>query len=408
MERRWALTALVFFFACVTTLAQSAAASTAAVAQVDPDFDLFYLSVTVERYDDAIEYGRRYLAAHPENDAFAFDLADALIAAGKPDEARDAVFPRQAYVAAHPTSSATFFDLARAYLALRRVSDARAIVVTQSAYMKAHPETAAIWLDLATQDASAARWRDAYDDVNAYLQYYPNDADARTQRASYLSAQWNGPRLQSYGYGLYEGRFSDGFFGADTQYMLARGVIQPYVANHIVADVRSGAPGTPQTFSDNAVIFNGGLRAKLSPYAFLFVEGGGAVGTRGNGTITDFRWGMYYSQRWGTQAYTEVDLTAATYSRYNNNFISFLSAYHVWGDLWHSKIVRPLVGINAGIDEKNIFGNSFAESYGGLQIGTDQLSLRLVDVAGMYIQRSTFKAPPYSTFRAVVVFGVSQ
>jgi len=408
MERRWALTTLVFFFACVVFSLCPKAAAAADVAQVDPDFDLFYLSVNVERFDDAIVYGRRYFAAHPENDAFAVDLADALLSAGKLDEARDIVVTRQAYIAAHPASAVIYFDLAKAYLAVGRVSDARALIATQSAYLKEHPDAATIWLDLAAKDAVAARWRDAYDDVSAYLQYYPDDANARAQRAQYLSAEWNGPRFQADGYGIYEGRFSDGFFGADTQYMLATGVIQPYVANHIVADVRSGAPGTPQTFSDNAVIFSTGLRARLSPYAFLFVEGGVAVGTRGNGTISDLRYGFYYSQRWGSQAYTEVDLTWATYSRYNSNFITFQSAYHVWGGVFGNKFIRPIVGVNVGFDEKNIFGNSFAESFGGMQIGSDTLSLRLVDVAGLYIQRSTLSAPPYSTFRATVIFSVSQ
>lgn len=410
MERqRWALTALVIF-ACVAALLclSVARASATETPETNADFDLFYLSVNVDRYDEAVEYGRRYLRAHPENDAFAIDLADAALSANKLDEARDILMQRQAYVAAHPASASLFFDLAYAYLAVNRVNDARALVVTQSTYLKDHADSAAIWLDIATKDAVAANWRDAYNDVGSYLQYFPDDQNARQARANYLSAEWNGPRFQSYGYGLYEGRFADGFFGADTQYMLATGVIQPYLANHIVNDVRTGAPGSPQTFSDNAAIFSTGLRAKLSPYAFLFVEGGIAVGTRGNGTVSDLRWGVYYSQRWGSQAYTEVDTNAAMYSRYGNNFIGYTSVYSVWGGIFGSKIVRPIVGLNLGLDEKSIFGNNFAESFGGLQIGNDTLSLRLVDVAGTYIQRSGPPQRPYSTFRALVVFGVSQ
>src|SRR5215469_11426442 len=177
MERRWALTALVLLFACVVACCRGVLA--ADIAQVDPDFDQFYLSVTVERYDDAIVYGRRYLAANPHNDAFAFDLADALIAARKLDEARDIIVPRQAYVEAHPASAVTFLDLAKAYLGEQRVGDARGLVAMQGAYFKQHPDAALIWLDLAAKDAASARWRDAYDDVNAYLQYNPKDSAAR-------------------------------------------------------------------------------------------------------------------------------------------------------------------------------------------------------------------------------------
>jgi tetratricopeptide (TPR) repeat protein len=386
----------------------AARASAADASDVEADFDLFYLSVNVERYDEAIEYGRAYLAAHPENDAFAIDLADAELSAKKLDDARDILIKRLAYVAEHPASAGLFFDLARAYLAADRIGDARALVVTQRAYLEGHKDAAQIWLDVSLKDAAAANWRDAYDDLGAYLRYFPGDDNARQARAAYLSAEWNGPRLQSYGYGLYEGRFSDGFFGADTQYVLARGVVQPYLANHIVADVRTGAPGSPQTFSDNAVIFSTGLRAKLNPYAFLFAEGGAAVGTRGNGTVTDLRYGLYYSQRWGSQAYTEVDVNAATYTRYGNNFITYTSAYTMWGGFLGSKLIRPIVGVNVGLDEKSVYGNNFAESFGGIQIGNDALSVRLVDAAGLYIQRSGPAQRPYSTFRALIVFGVSQ
>jgi tetratricopeptide (TPR) repeat protein len=411
-----------------------------AAGDSDATSALFYLDVNEQRYDDALPYGERYLAAHPDDEAFAIDLAYAYVSAKRLEQAAEIADARAAYIREHaastgilaalfygfvdaklstdavkygrlylslkPDDDAFAMDLAYAELGLDQVDDVRALITARSTYLRAHPEFASIWLDISYKDEAAKHYGDAIADVDAYLQYHPTDASAKSQRAAFYSEMFNGPRFQSYGYSQYESRFSDGFFGVDTQYVLARGVIQPYIANHIIDDVTSGAPGTPQIYSDNAVIFDGGLRARVSPYAYFFAESGVGIGTRGQGTIPDLRYGFLFSQRWGRQAITEIDTSAAVYSRYQNNFISYFTAYHEYG--W--KRIRPIFGLNGGFDEKSIFGNNFVEGFEGIAVGTDALSVRLLQVEGAYLTRG-LPIPAngrYSTFRALLVWGITK
>jgi hypothetical protein len=329
---------------------------------------LFYAFNERKAVSEAVAYGERYLELRPGDDGFAMDLAYAELGFGN-------------------------------------VAGARKIVASRGAYLRDHPDAASIWLDFSYKDAETKHDRAAIADVDAYLRYKPGDAAAKTQRAQYVDALWSGPRFQSYGYGQYEGRFSDGFFGLDSQYMLAPGIVQPYVANHILSDLASGAPGTPQIFSDNAVLFDAGVHVRVSPYASFFGEGGVGVGTRGQGTISDLRYGFAYSQRWGNGSTTEIDASAVVYSRYNNNFISYFTVLHQFG----TRGVRPIAGIDAALDGKSVFGNNFVDGFAGVQLGTDAVALRLVTVNGLYLTRG-LPAPQtgYSTFRATLVFGLSK
>jgi tetratricopeptide (TPR) repeat protein len=342
----------------------------AIVVQAD-DADQFYAFVNQKRYADAIPLGTRYLAAHPENDAFAFDLAYAL-------------------------------------LDLDRTDDARRVIASRAAYLREHPDAASIWLDISYKDSDAKRYHEAIDDVDAYLAIRPNDIAAKAQRTAYADAAWGGPRYQSYSYTQYEGRFADQFFGVDQSYALApASAIQPYVASHLTEDVRSGAPGSSQIFSDNALVTDAGLRTKFGPYMTAFIEGGVGIGLRNQGTIPDLRYGLTFSRQFAAApfAYTSVNVSAAEYSRYGGNGIMYYNVLHDFG----GRRLRPVIGLNGGMDTHRVFGNNFAEAEAGIEIGTSALSFRVLDVRGLYFTRGIgLPAPPYSTLRVQMVFGVAK
>lgn len=421
----------------VAALNPAPAASPPAV--VPDDGARFYAAVAERHFEDALLYGQRYLKDHPDNDGFAIDLAYAFISAGRVDAAAEIAEQRAAYIRTHGDASALLaalfyafnqrksasaavsygerylelrpgddafaMDLAYAELGLGNVTRAREIVASRVSYLRAHPDSASIWLAFSYKEADAKRYRAAISDVDTFLQFRPGDRAAKQQRAAYVDDIWSGPRFQSFGYSQYEGRFSDAFFGLDSRYTLAPGVVQPYVASHIVSDIASGAPGTPQIFSDNAVIFDTGVHIRLSPYAAFFGEGGVGIGTRGQGTISDLRYGFLYSQRWGNRAFTEMDASAVVYSRYKGNFISYFTLLHEFG----SKKVRPIVGIDGAFDAKSIFGNNFVDGFAGVQLGTDAVALRLLTVNGLYLTRGLpVQRMGYSTFRAMLIFGVAK
>lgn len=403
----------------------------------------FYQAQHDKRYAEAISYGKRYLASDPNNDAFAVDLGYAYIANGNPDEAAAIADRRSAYLRSHPDAAqllaALFYayqtlhrldealsfgerylainpnddkfamDVAYADLTLGRVDRARAIVLPRQAYLLAHPGAASIWMDISYKDGDRKDYRRAISDVDAYLAFRPNDAPARYQRSLYQYNLWGGPRLAVYGYGQYEGRFADTFYGTDLTYTLApAAVVQPYAALHLVGDTRSGAPGSPQIYSDNSLAADLGLRTQLGKNANAFVEGGVGIGLRGQGTITDLRYGLNYYQAWGTiakQPETEAGVTGAFYSRYNDNFIVYYNMLHRLG----GKGIRPFVGINGGLDSQRVFGNNYVEAQFGVEVGSPALTLRLMQVQGAYLTRGA-KIPQtsYSTFRGMLVFGVAQ
>src|SRR6185312_6739633 len=146
-------------------------------------------AVDAKRFGDALPYGEQYLKEHPQNDAFALDLAYAYISAGKIDMAADIAAKRSAYVRTHveaagllaalfyafnerksvseavaygeqylelrPDDDRFAMDLAYAELGLGNVTDARKIVASRGAYLRAHPDSASVWLDFSYKDAAA-------------------------------------------------------------------------------------------------------------------------------------------------------------------------------------------------------------------------------------------------------------
>lgn len=342
----------------------------AIVVQVADD-ELFYTYVKQKRYAEAIDPGMRYLAAHPDNDAFACDLAYALLDLG-------------------------------------RTEDARKLIVTRGAYLRSHPDSAAIWMDLAYKDGDAKQYHDAIADIDAYLAIKPSDVTATAQRTAYTQAIWGGPRYTSYGYTQYEGRFADQIIGLDQTYALApQSAIQPYVVTHLSEDTRSGAPGSPQIFNDNALVTDLGVHSKFGAYLAGFIEGGVGIGLRGQGTIGDVRYGFDYSRQFAAAplSTTTVNVSAVMYSRYAGNGIMY---YNVMHDFSGHRL-RPVIGINGGLDTHGIFGNNFAEAEAGFDVGTSAFTLRVLDVRGYYLPRgSALAAPPYSTLRVQMIFSAEK
>jgi hypothetical protein len=305
----------------------------AIIAQVD-DGDRFYQLVQQQRYAEAIPIGERYLSTHPDNDAFAVDLAYALLDVG-------------------------------------RAKEARRILTGRDKYFRDHPQAASIWRDI----------------------------DA---------AEWKGPRFESYSSTQFEGRFGDQFFNVDQTYALAPpGIVQPYVAMHLAEDLRSGAPGSPQIFSDNALVIDAGVRRRLGPDLVSFIEGGAGIGLRGQGTIGDVRYGLAYSRQWASAPLpsTTVNLSAAIYSRYAGNGITYYNVLHSFG----GRYFRPIAVLNGGFDSHNVFGNRFVEAEAGIETGNSKLSLRVLGVRGYYLSHAAGTASaPYTTLRVQMVFGASK
>jgi len=417
------------------------AVDVAAVTPPTPDpSTLFYAAVRAGDYARALPYGTQYLGEHPSDNAFAMDLAFAEISAKHPDAAAAIAYPRMDYIRANakattllaslfyaysdagqldaavqygdqylalvPNDDAFALSLAYADLSLGRVAQARAIVAQRESYLRAHPQAASIWMDFSYKAAAAKQYRNAIADVDTYLAIRPGDASAKDQRAAYVDAIWDGPRYQNYGYAQYEGRFEDVFFGFDQTYALAPGRVQPFAELDLTEDTRSGAPGAPQIYSDNALIADVGLRTHFGPYVTGFAEAGAGIGLRGQGTITDLRYGLRYFQQWGARnkPYTQVSASTGIYSRYGGNAIGYYQVLHDFG----GKTIRPVVGINGGLDSHNVFGNNFIEGFAGAQTGTNDLTFRLVQVQGTYLTRGLDPSPkaPYSTIRGTLFFRI--
>ena len=403
----------------------------------------FYGAVAAGHYDEALPYGKRYLAAHAANGAFAVDLAYAYIQAkdlsaaaaltneyatyidsdknavkllaalfyayNAAGETQPALLYGRKYLALSPSDGTFAMDLTYAELKAGNVADARAILAANEAYLRAHPEAAKVWLDLSYRDADAKQYPQAIADVDSYLTIDPTDAQARVQREDYVSDLHGGPREGLYGYSYYDSRFDDTFFGADETYALSRPGqgVQPYLVAHLSDDTKSGPPGSPQIYSDDALIADFGLRTALTPHITAFVEGGVGIGLRGQGTISDARYGGLYSQEWGKLGhdFTSIDTSVAVYSRYAGNTIGYLNALHIFP----GRTVRPLFGINGGLDSHSVYGNNFVEAVYGIQAGTTAVSYRLVGVEGEYLTRGTIRPQPaYSGVRAMLVFGFSK
>jgi len=312
------------------------------------------------------------------------------------------------YLALHPDEDAFAMDLTYAELKEGNLAEARAIVATRESYLRAHPAAAKVWLDFSYRDADAKRYAEAIADVDTYLSIQPDDSEARAQRAAYAGDRSGGPRQSMFGYTYYDSRFDDTFLGVDQTYALSSHQrVQLYIAGHLGEDMRSGAPGTPQIYSDDALITDLGVRGSLTPNITAFAEAGFGIGLRGQGTITDARYGVLFGHQWGGLPHdmTTVDASVAVYSRYAGNTIAYYNVLHVFP----GRHVRPLLGLNGGLDSHSVFGNNFVEGIYGLQAGNSSVSYRLVGVEGEYLTRGTIRVQPaYSGLRAMLVFGVSK
>ena len=327
-------------------LAPVPAAATAAPA-ADGDYAMrqaFYAAVARKDYTRALAAAYAYLAAHPTDDAFALDVAYAELADGK----RDAAAGR-----------------------LTKLQSSSDAAVAQAA---------------AKQLAAMS-----------------------SESVSQTGAAWD--RGYAYAYGDYESRFADVFSGINARYDFSGGTIRPYAALNVSYDTRSGVPGASQIFNDDAAVISAGLRAPLgkNEYGYLFALGGYSIGLRGQPDYGDVRYGIAYSRDYGTlftaKPHTQVNVSAAVYSRYQGNAISYLQGSH---DARIAGALRGIAGLTLAADSHRLYYNNFAEGYAGLIVPvSDQINLRFVGVQGTYLPRGIDRPVPatYSGYRALLVFG---
>ena len=420
---------------------QRDAAASALTPPPPDDSVLFYQAVAANRYSDALPLGVRYLASHPANGAFAVDLAYAYLqvkdlpaatelanryagfissdknaakllaalfyaelASGATDRA---IFYGEKYRALRPDDEPFAMDLTYAQLKAGNLAAARTILAAHESYLRTHPDAAKVWLDLGYRDADAKEYSQAIADVDVYLSIHPGDSSALAQRTVYVNDLRGGPRETLYGYTYYDSRFHDTFFGADQSYVLSQGRgPQLYFAAHLSEDLRSGAPGSPQIYNDDALITDLGIRQSITPNLSAFIEGGAGIGLRGQGTISDVRYGFLYSQQWGKalNGTTTINASAVLYSRYAGNAIMYYNVLHAFP----GRSLRPLIGLNGGLDSHSVFGNNYLEGLYGVETGTSALTFRVVGVEGTYLTRGTVPTQPaYSGVRASIIFGFS-
>lgn len=402
----------------------------------------FYQDVAQKRYAEAADVGSSYLAAHPQDAAFAIDLAYAQVNAGRLAAAGALADRYDAYLTANPAHAsilaALFYayqrrgDTERAlqygetYLALVPSDDAvaadvayaqagaghtaraRELLLAHAGYLRTHPSAAKAWMAIAYREAAEKRYVQAINATDRYLALVPSDAQARAQRAAFVDERWGGPRQTLFGYVYNDTRFADTFAGIDEAYTLASsGGLRVYAAAHLREDTRSGAPGSPQIYSDDALVADLGIRESLGAYLAAYAEGGAGFGLRGQGTVGDARYGLLYSRGWNGPgaSRTSVDASAAVYSRYAGNAIAYYQILHTFT----GRGVRPLIGLNGGFDSQRVFGNNYLEGLYGVELGDGRLALRLLGVEGLYLTRGAFPArPAYSSFRAMLVFGIAK
>lgn len=306
--------------------------------------EAFYSDVARKDYTQALAAGYAYLSDHPSDDAFALDVAYAELAAGK----RDAAVARLTKLQSSP--NATVAQAAAKQLA-------------------------------AMSSGSVSRTGSAWD------------------------------RGYVYAYGDYESRFADIFSGVNARYDFTRGVIRPYAALNVSYDTRSGVPGASQIFNDDAAVISAGLRAPLgkNEYGYLFALGGYSIGLRGQPDYGDVRYGIAYSRDYGSlftaKPHTQVNFSAAVYSRYQGNAISYLQGSH---DARIAGALRGFAGVTFAGDVHRLYYNNFAEGYAGLIVPvSDQINLRILGVQGTYLPRGIDRPVPatYSGYRALLVFG---
>jgi hypothetical protein len=205
----------------------------------------------------------------------------------------------------------------------------------------------------------------------------------------------------------YESRFGDAIFGADVFSLGVARTVQTYGVLHSSGDTRSSASGVagPIIYNDNAEIIGGGVRINLSTHStsFLFAEVGEGFSLVGRGNHPDFRYGYdsWSEKGSASRAHTSYGFSAASYSRYGANIIGYGSMLH---DFPLRPWMRGIVGANAALDTHRDYFNNIGEIEAGVRLGTPNLQLRLLGVAGTYLSRGVGIpiSRPYTSFRPAI------
>ncbi|MBV8602999.1 MAG: hypothetical protein JO359_15660 [Candidatus Eremiobacteraeota bacterium] len=338
------------------------------------------------------------------------------------------------------TAQESLMDRAYAAIAAKQYAVARPLI---EQHVAANPDDAQAWHQLAYTDESLQDYPAALTALTRYLALKPDDQRALLERgyllvhvgkadeataqfaalrsspdpavAKQATAEWEArqpARARSwdvFGYAYNESRFGDTFYGFDLRKSLAATPIEPYAVLHVVGDFNSGSGQNAQIFSDNAAIADVGLRARIASGTYLFAQGGAGFGTRGQGTISDLRYGLLSSNRWGGVSNgLTVDASAVMYSRYAGNWIGYLNLRK---GIQLGNSAAFILGIDGALDSQRLYYNNFINEVGGIQVGTQWVKVRLEAYAGQYLGRGTGRpattGSTYSSVRPMILFGTA-
>jgi hypothetical protein len=436
-------------------------------ASVQKEKTAFYADVRAKRYEAAIVEGALAHKHDPADERFALDYVYALFNAHRPVQAtailehlKNSRLPAvrtaaQRQLAAQapeaapaeaailpPTSSASPPPFTNAYelLASGDMASSRDAFI---ATLADHPENAPAWRQLSYIDFVLHDRPGMIAALDHYIALMPDDDRAKLERAYALLAAGNvvagraalvalshsptaevadaakaqlaagsgiggrPARLDAFGYALNDSRFHDTFYGLDVRYALATTRIEPYLAFHFSNDAKASSLPASEVLNDNVAILALGLRTKLTPILYAFVEGGEAQALLTGRIQTDLRYGLLLSTRLGSGGFkpqTEIDASLTDYSRYVNT-IFYANVAH---DFYiGSKVVRGVVGTNLALDTSRAFYNNAAEGFAGVQVRSGPFTFRLIATGGTYLGRGI--DPPaqrtYTSLRPEVLFG---
>ena len=445
-------------------LAQTTAAQTGAL--VAREKIAFYADVRAKRLDAAVAEGALVLKRDPADDAFALDYAYALLADHRSDAATallgrlkdsriatvraaaqrqlaaQAPPPQPVLPPVAPASPPPFTDayelLAGGDLAASRTAFLAALVE--------HPDDSAAWRQVSYIDFILKDRPGQIAALDKYIALVPDDDKAKLERAYALLGEGNTARgtaelaalthssdpdvataakaqlaagtgsggkpvrFDAFGYGLQESRFHDTFYGLDAHYYLANTAVQPYVAFHFTNDAKASSVPANEILNDNVAIVSLGLRTKITPIMYAFVEGGDAQSLLTGNTETDLRYGVLLSTKLGAGGFksqTQIDASLTHYSRYVNTIM--------YADVTHnfyigSNLIRGLVGADLAEDTSRAFYNNSLDALAGLQAHRGGLfTYRVFADVGTYLPRGSGLPVQrtYSSINLEVLFGYS-